>query len=289
MNKKIIMLVGGGPSSHCNYNALKKDYNISNIIIETEGDLKTFLKKRVKKFGAFSSAISSIFLPRAIQMTVKNTSKRELTDLFIKISRIILFVLLFILGCFLVIGKDFVFFWVGDKYRMAYYYSLAIMFGLTPALSQGFANNILEVKNLLVYRGKLMLSLTLTGVIISFFVVQKFGAMGMILVTIFFLLLERILIIPYYIKKANLDMIRYYKEISPLFFSILIAIIISLINYFFLPNKNVYILMFNTIAFSIMYFIFCLFVMTKYEKELFKSILIKIPIINKIYLNNSEK
>lgn len=227
-------------------------------------------------YGAFSSAISSVFLPKAIKMTVNNTHKDELTHVFIKISRIILLLLLFILGSFIVVGKDFVYFWVGQEYEMAYYYAIVIMIGLTLTLSQGFANNILEAKNLLVFRGRLLLTLTLVSVLISFFVAKKFGIMEMIFVTVFFILLERIIIIPHYIKYANLDMRRYYKEISPLFFSISIAVIMSLINYYFLPSKNIFVFFINLIIFTIAYFCFCLFVITEYEKELLKSMLEKI-------------
>ena len=155
---------------------------------------------------------------------------KELTDTFIKISRIILLVLVYILGAFIIVGQDFIFYWVGEEYHMAYYYAVIIMIGLTPLLSQGFANNILEAKNLLAYRGRLLLTLTIIGTIIGAFVVQKFGVTEMILVTVFFMFAERAIIIPFYIKKANLDMIRYYKEILPLFFSVLIAIIISLLK-----------------------------------------------------------
>ncbi|MEL0456395.1 oligosaccharide flippase family protein [Flavobacteriaceae bacterium SZ-1-7] len=233
-------------------------------------------------YGAFSSAISSVFLPRAIQVTINDAPKEELTTLFIKVSRVILFVLLLILGSFIVSGKDFVFFWVGDEYHMAYYYALAIMLGLTPTLSQGFANNILEAKNLLVYRGRLLLTLTVLGVIISFFVAKTFGTMEMILVTVFFLLLERAIIIPYYIKKANLDMLRYYKEIAPLFLSIGIAVILSAVNSYFLPNQNVLAMLFKLLTFSIIYFVFCLKVMNGYEKHLLKSLFSKMPIVYKI-------
>ncbi|WP_405292918.1 lipopolysaccharide biosynthesis protein [Algibacter sp. Ld11] len=234
-------------------------------------------------YGAFSSAISSVFLPKAMQVTVNNMQQKELTDLFIKISRIILFLLLFILGGFIIVGKDFVFFWVGKEYEMAYYYALAIMFGLTPVLSQGFANNILEAKNLLVFRGKLLLTVTILGVICGFFIVKKFGIMEMILTTVFFMIVERILIIPFYQKKANLDMKRYYKEISPLFISLFIALLFYLINFYFLPNKNIYVVISNIILFSISYLIFGVSIMSQYEKSLIKLALKKIPIIKSYF------
>lgn len=234
-------------------------------------------------YGAFSSAIESVFLPRAIQMTVKNEPRKELTDMFIKISRIILFILLYILGAFIILGKDFVYYWVGNEYYMAYYYALTIMIGLTPTLSQGFANNILEAKNLLAYRGRLLLSLTITGVIIGVFVVKTFGVEEMILVTVFFILLERLIMIPYYINKADLDMLRYYKEIAPLFLSLTIAITMAIINHYLLPNKNIAVFVSNAFVFSVLYFVFCTMVTSSYEKQLFKSTLSKIPVFKTFF------
>jgi len=230
-------------------------------------------------YGSFSNAIASVFLPKAIQMTVKELPGKELTDTFIKISRIILIVLLYILGAFILIGKDFVFFWVGKEYMMAYYYALIIMIGLTPILSQGFANNILEAKNLLAYRGRLLLALTVMGTIVGFFVVQKYGVTEMIIVTVCFMLLERIIMIPYYIKKAEIEMIRYYKEISPLLISFSIPVIIGVIYNDFSPKENLYVMFSTILGYTVLYIISLILFTTKYEKELFKSIFSKIPII----------
>ncbi|MBS9462196.1 oligosaccharide flippase family protein [Flagellimonas sp. 389] len=232
-------------------------------------------------YGAFSSAIETVFLPRAIQMTVKKIPSSELTNMFIKISRIILLVLLYILGGFILVGKDFVFFWVGTEYEMAYYYVIIIMIGLTPILSQGFANNILEAKNLLSYRGKLLLSLTIIGTLLGIYVVQEFGVLEMIITTVVFMLLERVFMIPYYIKKAKLEMLRYYKEISPLFIGMFIAVSSLLFVNHFLPHKNLLILFGNLIGYSLIYFLILFLFMTSFEKNLVRSVALKLPILKK--------
>jgi len=233
-------------------------------------------------YGAFSSAISTVFLPRAIQMTVKNIPSKELTDTFIKISRVILLVLIYILGAFIVLGQEFIFYWVGDEYYMAYYYALIIMIGLTPLLSQGFANNILEAKNLLAYRGRLLLSLTFVGTIIGIFVVKKYGVTAMVLVTVFFMLAERAIIIPYYIRKAKLDMKRYYKEILPLFFCVVIAIAINLLKSNFLPDRNIFVFFGSGLFYTLFYIGISYFLVTEYEKNLVQSSFKKlIKIINR--------
>ena len=151
------------------------------------------------------------------------------------------------------------------------------MIGLTPTLSQGFANNILEAKNLLAYRGRVILTLTLIGVLCSFYFAKNYGVAAMVLVTVFFILLERIILIPYYIKKANLDMMRYYKEISPLFIGLVLILSSFLFINNYLPDKNVYVFFGNILCYSMFYFLLFYFLLSGYEKTLFKSMLGKIP------------
>ena len=231
-------------------------------------------------YGAFSSAISSVFLPRAIQMTVNNPSKESLTNMFIKISRIILIILLYILGAFILIGQDFVYYWVGGEFNEAYYYAVVIMIGLTPTLSQGFANNILEAKNLLKYRGILLLSLTIMGCLLGVYMAKNYGVIEMILSIVFFMFIERAVMASYYSKHADLQMGRYYKEIFPLFIGVSIVLGVFMFINYFLPDKNLYLFIGNSITFTIFYGIVMFFVMTQYEKDLLKSIVVKIPILN---------
>ena len=66
-------------------------------------------------YGAFSTAISSVFLPRATKMSVDNASGEELTDMMIKIGRLSFIILMFILTAFTLFGRQFVFLWVGGE------------------------------------------------------------------------------------------------------------------------------------------------------------------------------
>ena len=52
-------------------------------------------------YGAFSSAITSVFLPRATKMAVEEATGEELTDMMIRVGRISFLVLLYIFGAFL--------------------------------------------------------------------------------------------------------------------------------------------------------------------------------------------
>ena len=226
--------------------------------------------------GSFSSAISSVFLPRAIQMTVKNIPTKELTDTFIKISRIVLIILLYVLGGFVVVGKSFVFLWVGQEYEMAYYYAIIIMIGLTPILCQSFASNILDAKNIFAFRGSLLLISTVIGTIVGVLLIEKYGPISFVISTVVFMYVERLIMIPHFAKKANLQMRRYYKEISPLFLITTIVISIGLGFNYFIPGSELNMFLIKAFIYSIIYFIMLLLILTDYEKILFRSLFSKI-------------
>ena len=95
-------------------------------------------------YGAFSTAISSVFLPRATKMVVQNSSAEELTSLMIRIGRLSLIVLFLILGGFLLFGKQFIRLWVGNEYLDSWLIAVIVMISYTIPLVQSFANSILD-------------------------------------------------------------------------------------------------------------------------------------------------
>ena len=103
-------------------------------------------------YGAFAGAISSVFLPRATQMTVEKANGEVLTDMMIKIGRLSLIVLLYILGAFFLFGKQFVLLWVGETYSDSWNIALIIMLAYTVPLTQAFGNSILKAKNKMAFK-----------------------------------------------------------------------------------------------------------------------------------------
>ncbi|AOW20107.1 lipopolysaccharide biosynthesis protein [Urechidicola croceus] len=227
-------------------------------------------------YGAFSSAIESVFLPRAMQMVTAKATSTELTNMFIRISRIILLVLLYIFGGFILVGKEFVHYWAGADFDEAYLYVVVMMLGLTLILSQGFANNILEARNKLKFRGVLLLVLTICGAVLGAFLAKEYKGLGMIVGTVIFMLLERVIMTWYYQKKIDLQMFRYYKEIAPLF--VLSFLIILSTNYFskFVDEFSIKYLIIKAVTYSLIYVSLFWFILTKSEKELVNEIVNKI-------------
>ena len=227
-------------------------------------------------YGAFSSAIASVFLPKAMKMVTNNDSPTKLTNMFIKISRIILLVLLYVFGGFILVGKGFVHFWAGEDFKEAYFFAVLMMFGLTLILSQGFGNNILEARNKLKFRGVLMIIVTICGVVLGAILAQKYQGLGMVIGTVIFMLLERFIMTWYYSAKLDLQMFRYYKEIAPLFLLSLFIIVVT--NYFsqFVPEYSIKYLFIKAISYTVIYASLFWFILTNEEKKLVNNLILKI-------------
>jgi len=74
VNKKIIIICGGGESSVFVFNALSKTFKISKVIIEEKVSRKKFLIKRIKRLGlirVLGQILFQVFVPRILKFFSK--------------------------------------------------------------------------------------------------------------------------------------------------------------------------------------------------------------------------
>lgn len=77
-NKKIVLLGGHGLSTRIVYNALAKDFLITNVVIEEKENLKLFIKRRIKRLGLIT-VIGQIAFQVIVAkvLTVVSRSRRD--------------------------------------------------------------------------------------------------------------------------------------------------------------------------------------------------------------------
>ncbi|MFD1162231.1 formyl transferase [Hwangdonia seohaensis] len=80
MKKKIVMLVGGDHSSYAIYNALKNEYNISNVILEESKSRKEFIKRRIKKLGLIK-VIGQVLFQKIVVPFLKKECKTRIEEI----------------------------------------------------------------------------------------------------------------------------------------------------------------------------------------------------------------
>tara|TARA_B110000211_G_C14025761_1_gene529746 strand:- start:35 stop:1534 length:1500 start_codon:yes stop_codon:yes gene_type:complete len=176
-------------------------------------------------YGAFASAINGVVLPRATQMIVNNESGQLLTEMMIKIGRVIMIILGFILISFILIGEEFILLWVGKTYEDSFMIALLIMIVSTVPLVQGFGNSILEANNKIKSKAILNLITMLLGVFAGFNISKEYGSVGMIICIVSALLVNSIITNIYFIKVFNFKIVLFFKKT---FLSIILLLVLMI-------------------------------------------------------------
>jgi O-antigen/teichoic acid export membrane protein len=225
-------------------------------------------------YGAFSSAITGVFLPRATKMIVENATGKELTLMMIKIGRISFLVLMLIFSGFTLFGKQFIVLWIEDTYTDAWLVALIIMIGYTIPLVQGFATVILNAKSLFKFKAFVYIILLGFGTLGGTFMVKSHGIIGMVVGTTAGWLIAQIVMNIYFSKVIHLDILLFFKKI---FYKIIPAFFIIIIIGYFIENVPgagwlnliVKVFLYCNVYSLIMYF----FAMLESEKKMVKNAL----------------
>ncbi|WP_430813429.1 lipopolysaccharide biosynthesis protein [Carboxylicivirga sp. RSCT41] len=225
-------------------------------------------------YGAFSSAITSVFLPRATKMAVDNASGEELTSMMIRIGRLSFFVLLYIFGAFLLYGKQFVLLWVGDEFTEAWQIALLIMIAYTVPLVQGFGNSILEAKAKLRFKAIIYVSFVVIGVLLGALLVPKYGATGMVAGNVIGWMISQNIMNFYYHKAIRINIIRFFKELVDKNLLSMAFIMLVGVGITMLPGDGWMIFILKSALYSLTYFaVMYRFGMHVYEVDLIKSVI----------------
>lgn len=227
----------------------------------------------------FSTAISSVFLPKVTAMVATNRSRKEISDLFIRTGRIQYIVLAYILSGFIIFGRQFIELWAGAGYSDAYIISLLFFIPLTVPLIQNLGITILQARNEMKFRSVLYIIIALVSLAMQIVLTRFFGGIGCAMGVSGALVVGQILIMNvYYRRRQDLDIKTFWKEISKMSIIPIILIFSSMLvirHFFALDSWGKLIL--GIAAFSLVYIpLFFRFSMTDDERNLFISMFHKI-------------
>lgn len=227
----------------------------------------------------FSTAISSVFLPKVTAMVATNRSRKEISDLFIRTGRIQYIVLAYILSGFIIFGRQFIELWAGAGYSDAYMISLLFFIPLTVPLIQNLGITILQARNEMKFRSVLYIIIALVSLAMQIVLTRYFGGIGCAMGVSGALVVGQILIMNvYYRRRQDLDIKTFWKEISKMSIIPIVLIFSSMLvirHFFALDSWGKLIL--GIAAFSLVYIpLFFRFSMTDEERNLFISMFHKI-------------
>lgn len=224
-------------------------------------------------FGAFASAINSVFLPKATFMVENNSSREEITNAFVKIGRILTILLLFIYSGFVLYGKQFILLWVGETYEDAYLISVIIMTAYILPLVQNFANSIIEATGKFKFKALVYFGTISIGIIIGAILSEKYSYWAIAISYSVFWFLSQIIMNWYFNAHLNIDVISFFKET---FLKALIVLSIAF-GLGYLVNISIdgvgwLSLFIKIVMYTLIYVFSAYFIMlNEYEKKLFTS------------------
>lgn len=226
----------------------------------------------------FSTAISTVFLPKVTGMVTKNNNRKEISDLFVKTGRIQYIVMSLILSGFIVFGRDFINLWVGPGYEDTYIITLIFFVSLLAPLIQNIGITILQARNQMKFRSLLYIAIASVSLVFQILLSKKYGGIGCAISIAGALLLGQGLVMNiYYHKKQELDVLHFWKEILKMS---VVPIILILISNYLLPNfaLDSWAKLCAAIGIFVVVYIplFWIFSMNRYEKDLFIAFFKKI-------------
>ena len=202
---------------------------------------------------SFSTAISSVFLPKVTAMVTKDCSKEQLSSLFIRTGRIQYIILCFILCGFVVFGRSFIRLWAGPDYDEAYIITLLFFTSLLVPLIQNLGITILQAKNQMKFRSLLYLGIAAIALLFEIILAKKMGGIGCAIAISGALVLgQGVIMNIYYSRKQGINILSFWKEIIKMSIA---PFVVSLIS-FFIVKTFIVDSWFKLISLVIAYFVF---------------------------------
>lgn len=163
----------------------------------------------------FSTAISSVFLPKVTGIVTTNDDDRVISDLFIRTGRIQYVIMSILFFGFIVFGRQFIQLWVGPEYSEVYPICILFFASLMAPLIQNLGISVLQARNQMKFRSLTYVGIAILSLIIQILLAKKHGGVGCALAVSGALILgQGIIMNVYYWKKQRLDIISFWKEIS---------------------------------------------------------------------------
>ncbi len=226
----------------------------------------------------FSTAISSVFLPKVTAMVTRGASDEEISNLFIKTGRIQYVVMAYIMTGFILLGRPFIHLWAGPEYDNSYLITLLFFITTLVPLIQNMGINILMAQNRLKFRSLLILFVSAGSLVIAIPLSIYWGPMGCAFATAIAIILAYGLVMNVYYKiKIHIDIKRFWKEIGRMSVvpGFIIGIGLYIMQFLCIDNFKTFILAITIL--TVVYIpLFYRFSLNMYERSLVVSFIKKI-------------
>lgn len=162
----------------------------------------------------FSTAISSLLLPKVTGMVALHNDNKIISDLFIRTGRIQNTVMAMILLGFLTFGNAFIQLWAGSQYSDAFPITCLFFISLYIPLIQNLGITILQARNQMKFRSLLYIAIALDALVAQYYFAKTWGGIGCAIAISGALFVgQGIIMNIYYQRKQGIQITKFWKEI----------------------------------------------------------------------------
>ena len=193
--------------------------NLDNIVIGAvvSAVAVTIYSMGLTIFGMFqqlSTAISGVLLPSIIEILEEEDGLKKVQKTIVTTGRVQFCLLGTALVGFAVLGKKFIYLWLGDGFQDVYYITLILMIPSIFELCVNACLAVLKAKNLLGFQTVALLSTTVLNALITYFGTKRVGYFAACFGTaVSWTVGSLILMNLYYNKKLGFPMLKIYRSI----------------------------------------------------------------------------
>ncbi len=183
-----------------------------------------------------STAVANVFVPKVNKIVAENRGDRELTELFTRIGRVQILIVMLILTGFIFFGKPFIRLWAGAGYERAYDVTLFLIIPITVPLIQHIGIEIQMAKNKHKTRSVVYFIIAIANIFASIPLIRLFGEVGAAAGTAIALIAGNIVFMNwYYHKKIGIDILYFWKEISKFIPALILPCVVGAVLMCFVP------------------------------------------------------
>lgn len=234
------------------------NWNIGNILLAAyHGTLLVSVYGLASQLNtyymSFSTAVSSVFVPKVNQMIAKNNDQ-DLSDLFIRVGRVQFLILMLVCTGFILFGKPFIAKWGGMGYEKAYDVALLFIVSVTVPSIQNIGIEIQRAKNMHRFRSLVYIVMAALNVLMSLLLCPRYGVVGCAIGTALSLVLGNGLVMNwYYHKKIGLDIIRFWKNMLSFVPALILPLICGTLMTLFIDTSKTVLLVLCIGIYAIIY------------------------------------
>ena len=219
----------------------------------------------------FSTAISSVFLPKVTGMVTLRNNEAEISELFIKTGRIQNIIMSMILFGFLTFGRAFITLWAGPEYNDAYLIASLFFISLYIPLIQNLGITILQARNQMKFRSLLYIGIAAVALVLQYYFAKMWGGIGCAVAISGALFIGQGVIMNIYYKvRQGINIKKFWKEIAKMNIVPLIMSACFMYAIYDAPIDSWLTLALWMGLYAIMYIaVLYKFSMNKYERNLF--------------------